>query len=442
MYQLDPPALFAHESVVNRQPDRSRMERVVRATGRDPSDVIVFEDEALPDLIREHDLLNRPTMGTVPEVRDPRLLFNTFRFDGRRQEREAWLAERAPVGNKLLRLALLGYGAFDWVPAGLEEDPHRDDKVCRACWRLHFQHGCVQRCRYCGEGGLLVTMTNVEDYIEQLDKLIAAHPWQLTYLFEDDADVPCLEPELGVLGPLVEHFGTLEDRYLIIHTKSANFDWMRELDHGGHTIVVWSLSARTQSREIEPRTGTTEERIEAARRLQEAGYPVRYKFKPIIPVVGWREELAETIELALLLEGRVDEHHPAALLRRQQRLERGPAVERQHLRLVAVRKELRQRRVIIGVELVDHEAIACAHQAPRDERAAGIARERPCAVDLAHRREIGRQDRSSVGRQPGVDDAADAGPPFAGLEGGLRTEIVEAHAGMRVDDAEWRRLQF
>ena len=300
MYEIDPHAVFAHESVISREPDRERMERVVRAAGKDSSDVIVFDDEKLPELMGEHDLLaSRRTMGTLDEVRDPMLLFNTFRFDGRRREREAWLAERAPVGNKLLTLSLLGYGAFDWFPAGLREDPSRHDKVCRACWRLHFQNGCIHRCRYCGFGGLLVTMTNVEDYIEQLDKVIAAHPWQLTYLFEDDADVPCLEPELGCLGPLVEHFGTLEDRYLIIHTKSANFDWMRDLDHRGNTIIVWSVSARTQSEQLEPRTGTWRERIEAARRMQEAGYTVRYKFKPIVPVVNWREEATEVLDLAL-----------------------------------------------------------------------------------------------------------------------------------------------
>jgi DNA repair photolyase len=50
------------------------------------------------------------------------------------------------------------------------------------------------------------------------------------------------------------------------------------------------------SRRIEPRTGTTEERIEAARKLQEAGYTVRYKCKPIIPVRGWQEEAADMIE--------------------------------------------------------------------------------------------------------------------------------------------------
>ncbi len=300
MYDLDPPALYAHESVLAREADRERMLRVVQACGRTMDDVLVYADDQLYDLIEKRGFRSaRRRMGTLAEVHDPALLFNTFRFDGRAPEAREALAERFSGFRGHLADALLGYGAFDWFCAGLKDDPHRNDKVCRPCWRLHFQQGCVHRCRYCGEGGLLVTMTNVEDYIQQLDKVIAAHPWQETYLLEDDADIPCLEPELGCLGPIIEYFGTVEDRYLIIHTKTWNTDWMRSLDHRGHTIVVWSLTSHTVSREIEPKSGTTEQRIEAARRLQEAGYTIRYKFKPIVPVRNWRQEATDMIELAL-----------------------------------------------------------------------------------------------------------------------------------------------
>jgi DNA repair photolyase len=118
----------------------------------------------------------------------------------------------------------------------------------------------------------------------------------LTYLLDDDADPPGLEPELGTLGQLIEFFGTLENRYLIVHTKTYNTEWLRDLKHNGNTIFVWSLSGSTQSRAIEPKTGTTEERIRAARIAQEAGYTVRYKFKPIIPVVGWREDAEQAVK--------------------------------------------------------------------------------------------------------------------------------------------------
>jgi DNA repair photolyase len=140
-------------------------------------------------------------------------------------------------------------------------------------------------------------MVNVEEYCEQFARIIEQHPWQKTYLLDDDADPPGLEPEHGVLGKIIEFFGTLRDRYLIIHTKTWNTDWLRGLKHNGNTIIVWSISGETQSTQIEPKAGTTEQRIHAARVAQEAGYQIRYKFKPIIPVRSWREDAAAAVDM-------------------------------------------------------------------------------------------------------------------------------------------------
>jgi DNA repair photolyase len=294
MYPIDAPAVYAHEKVMADVTCRARVERVAKALMR-PREVVTYTDAALPDLIHDQGLLEtRKVMGTLSEVPDPVLLFDTFRF-GREEE-------VAALRVKLKERGLsnggdpLGFRAFKWEGYNLKGDPHSHDKVCRPCWRVHLQKGCVHQCKYCGLGGLLVSMVNVEEYCEHFGRIIEGHPWQKTFLLDDDADPPGLEPELGCLGPLIEYFGTLKDRYLIIHTKTWNTEWMRDLRHNGNTIIVWSISGPTQSRLIEPKTGTTDERIEAARIAQEAGYQIRYKFKPIIPVRDWRREAAETVE--------------------------------------------------------------------------------------------------------------------------------------------------
>lgn len=299
MLELNPPMVLAHESVVASPVYQKRLQSVVDALSN-PREPIIYRDEELPSLLKEHQLLSRRVaMGTLETIPDPVLLLNTFRFDGQRQQQHQWLKQQGIPTGGLTADGLLGYGPFAWFPANLAADPYRQDKVCRPCWRLHFQNGCVHQCHYCGFGGLLLSMVNVEDYIHHLDQLIQAHPWQETYLFEDDADVLCLEPELGCLAPLIEYFGTLEDRYLIIHTKSWNVDWMLDLKHNGNTIIVWSLAGPTQSTVLEPKTGTTAQRIDAARKCEEVGYTIRYKFKPIIPVKNWRDDASETIRLAL-----------------------------------------------------------------------------------------------------------------------------------------------
>ncbi len=292
MYETTPPVVYAHRSVVEEPRYRERLDRVVAACGNSP-EVRVYDDADLPRMVGEEGLLaGRVHMGTLDDPPDPTLLFNTFRFDSRRAERLEWLKGFCHAGGSTAD-ALAGCGAFVWWSA----ERIGPTRICRPCWRLHFQNGCLHKCHYCGLGGLLVTMVNVEDWLARLDRLLAAHPWQETFLLEDDAEVLCLEPELGCIGPIIEHFGTLDGRYVVIHSKSANVDWMLDLAHNGNTIVVWSLAAPTQARVFEPVAGSTTERIEAARKLQDAGYTIRYKFKPIIPVRTWREDAAEVVEM-------------------------------------------------------------------------------------------------------------------------------------------------
>jgi len=284
--------VFVHRDVDKSPVYRKRVERVIAGLKRAVTP-IVYDDADLPRLLLDGSIPKRRAMIQLGETDAPVLVFNLFRFDDRFEERLASLKGACPGGDWMAR-PLLGYGAFHWANYNQEGDPARYDKVCRPCWRIHQQNGCLHRCSYCGFGNLLITSVNIEEYCEHLGTIIEKHPWQKTYLLDDDADPPCLEPEHGVLGKLIEYFGTLDDRYLIIHTKTWNTAWMRDLKHNGNTIIVWSVSGPRQSRLIEPGTGTTDQRILAARIAQEAGYQIRYKFKPIVPVKGWREDAAYT----------------------------------------------------------------------------------------------------------------------------------------------------
>jgi hypothetical protein len=78
--------------------------------------------------------------------------------------------------------------------------------------------------------------------------------------------------------------------------KCGHVDFLLDYGHRGHTVCCWSLSGPTQSRRFEHRSAPMEARIEAMRKCQEAGYPVRVRFSPIIPVRNWRDENREMIQ--------------------------------------------------------------------------------------------------------------------------------------------------
>jgi len=157
--------------------------------------------------------------------------------------------------------------------------------------------GCQHRCAYCSLGGVITALANVEEFVEHLDQLVARNPWQLTYLLNDCADTLGLEPEWGCFRALAEYFGRLHDRYLVIHTKSANVEFALDLDHRGAVIMLWSVASPRAAREVEPGAASTEDRLRAARKCREAGYPVRLKFKPIVPIRNWREDAERLVEM-------------------------------------------------------------------------------------------------------------------------------------------------
>ena len=143
----------------------------------------------------------------------------------------------------------------------------------------------------------MIVGLNLSEYLKELQKVIKATPWQLTYLADDASDLLILEPELGIVRDLSEFFAqqTEPNRYLILYTKSDNVDFFQDVSHNGHTIMCWSLSPLTQSVEMEALSGSTEERLLAAAKCNQWGMPVRFKFKPFIPVRGWKEQARDMI---------------------------------------------------------------------------------------------------------------------------------------------------
>jgi spore photoproduct lyase len=94
----------------------------------------------------------------------------------------------------------------------------------------------------------------------------------------------------------IPFFGEHDEAYLFMLTKSDNIDPILDLDHKGHTILTWSLNAPEVSRRFEIGAPPFERRLAAARKAQQAGYRIRLRVDPIIPISGWREAYAATVK--------------------------------------------------------------------------------------------------------------------------------------------------
>jgi len=298
MYQIKPPKAYVDASV-NRDPLwAKRAEDMLSAMGNPPVEEIT--DEAVPDIIEANNWIGMPArkIQLGPEE-EPIAVLNTFRFDENGEKVEEVLKKCPEGATRSMVERLVGHWRFDQWSISIRNG----EQVCRRGYEWNPIWGCLHKCLYCSHGGerVIIVALNVEEFLErQIIPAMKANPQLTVWRYEmATSDALCVEPEYGAAKVYVEYFADQPGRYFLIHTKSANVDHLLDLDHKGHTIMLWSLTSHTASRQIEERAGTTEERIEAARKCQQAGYPVRFKFKPIIPVKNWREECRDMIERLL-----------------------------------------------------------------------------------------------------------------------------------------------
>jgi len=171
--------------------------------------------------------------------------------------------------------------------------------ACQDALELNPVFGCPFRCAYCGFGRLVTIMLDVERFVARVPEMFERYPEQQLYKCSNMTDLPPFEPEHDCVLPLVRLFAREERRFLMLFTKSDATDFLLDAEHGGQTLISWSLSSCTVSDKVDKRTATMEQRIEAMRKCREAGYHVRARISPIVPVRNWREEYGEMFDLLI-----------------------------------------------------------------------------------------------------------------------------------------------
>jgi DNA repair photolyase len=100
-----------------------------------------------------------------------------------------------------------------------------------------------------------------------------------------------------VAAVLTEYFAERDDARLELRTKSDSVNGLLNLNHKGNTTVAFSIAPQEHITEYEPGTASLSERIEAARKCQRAGYPVAFKFEPVILTLNWKQCYQEALRL-------------------------------------------------------------------------------------------------------------------------------------------------
>lgn len=148
---------------------------------------------------------------------------------------------------------------------------------------------CPMDCSYCflqeyvADNPGLQIYTNYPEVFAELDRLgPSASARNLRIGTGELADSLAFDSITGISRDLVEYFAARENLLLELKTKTDEIDNLLTIDPKARTLVSWTLSPDRVFRSSERGTASPARRIEAARRVLEAGYKVAFHLDPVI----------------------------------------------------------------------------------------------------------------------------------------------------------------
>lgn len=175
--------------------------------------------------------------------------------------------------------------------------------VCCNYLVVNLGSNCPMDCSYCflqeylsNNPGLQV-FTNPEDALGEIAAVVDAHPGRSFRIGTGEVvDSLALDPWTGLSRHLVPFFAERPNATLELKTKTDCVEDLLALDPKGRVVVSWSVNAPEICAVEEHGTASLTERIEAAYRVQEAGYRLGFHFDPLIEHDGWEEGYSLAVE--------------------------------------------------------------------------------------------------------------------------------------------------
>ncbi len=185
---------------------------------------------------------------------------------------------------------------------GLRKTMEFDTSKPSAEYAIPLATGCAGHCHYCYLQTTLSSKPYVRVYVN-LDEILER---AASYIEERNPEVTRFEAACtgdpvsfehltGALKRYIEYMGEQPNGRLRFVTKFNNIDSLLDAKHNGHTRIRFSINTAYVIRNFEPATSGFEERIEAAGKVAEAGYPLGFIIAPIIIYEGWQDDYKELI---------------------------------------------------------------------------------------------------------------------------------------------------
>lgn len=179
-----------------------------------------------------------------------------------------------------------------------------ENNTCPNYWHFSVFGFCPYGCQYCylaGTQGVCFSPTvkiyvNLPEIVSEIDVIANRLARPTAFYHGKLQDGLALDPLTGFMSVLVPFFARHRYTRQVILTKSAEVSHLLELNHGGHTILSWSLNPPSVVDRFESNVPSVSERFLAMERCADAGFPVRAVIMPIIPIEDWERVYEDFLE--------------------------------------------------------------------------------------------------------------------------------------------------
>jgi len=178
-------------------------------------------------------------------------------------------------------------------------------KSCQpsADYRVVTSTSCPAKCEYCylatnlGSAVYVRVYVNLEEILEAIKKHIKKNDKEITtFEASSSSDPVAVEHITGALKRMVQFFAKREDAKLRVATKFDNVDSLLNLEHNENIKFRFSINSSYVIKTFENFTPSLTLRLQAANKLQKAGYPVGFMIAPIIAHDGWKDAYKEMLD--------------------------------------------------------------------------------------------------------------------------------------------------
>ena len=184
--------------------------------------------------------------------------------------------------------------------------------VCFKFHKLAVAMGCGFRCAYCflmttpyftfNQDKLMgLVYRNVDEMVDEVrlwlenpvPGVLVAGELQDGLLFDSAYKRVTGKP---LTHRLVPHFAAQDRHRLLFLTKSTMVQNLLEFEPTDRVLVTWSVNADEVAARWEHGAPPPSQRFAAAARVKAAGWPVRVRLDPMVPIPGWQDAYARAID--------------------------------------------------------------------------------------------------------------------------------------------------